>query len=113
MEKTPLVWEGRTLDSYSSIMDIVLKAKTKEEAQKFFAHYVKWCEENGMDEETAKSNIGYLAGYYDEKARRKVFDFLGAVHPIFGNNFSPTAEEAFQKGFEMGKELAEKHKEKK
>jgi len=58
-----------------------------------------------IEEATAmeKSNIGYFAGYYGEAERRKVAEVYGAIHPVFGNNFAPTAVEALAAGAAMVK----------
>lgn len=43
------------------------------------------------------SNVGYVAGYYDEAVRQRVYRSIGAEHPIFGNK-KITAEKAFRIG---------------
>ena len=52
-----------------------------------------------------RSNLGYMAGYYDKKASIHVNKFFGAGHPIFGGPGywdSVTAESAFELGKKMG-----------
>jgi len=48
-------------------------------------------------EKLQMSNVGYFASYYDEKTRKRVYDWLGAAHPIFGASI-PTTEEALDAG---------------
>ncbi len=76
--------------------------------------YFVACVEHGMRfgktrqeaEEIERSNLGYIAGYYDTETRIRVERLFGCAHPVFGKakNGTPTAEEAF----EMGKTLATK-----
>jgi hypothetical protein len=54
-------------------------------------------------EEIVRGNIGYFAGYYGEEERRAVSEMYSATHPIFGNNFKPTAKEAFDAGVKLAK----------
>lgn len=47
--------------------------------------------------EIAKANLGYFAGYYSDKTRRKVEKLFECQHPIFGSIEelgSPTPDEA-------------------
>lgn len=104
-----LVWKGKSLASMEDILLAILSAKDKEEAQQIFNGYVSWGAPKGLTEKTARENIGYFAGYFTESDRLRVFELIGAVHPVFGNNF-PTAQDAFQMGLERGRELAEKHR---
>lgn len=58
----------------------------------------------GLTEETAiataKSNIGYYAGYYSSEIAKRVAKLYGALHPIFGANFDPSPDEAFRAGLD-------------
>lgn len=43
---------------------------------------------SGREGEVARSNIGYVLGYYDEPVRKKWYSILDDVsHPIFGHSF--------------------------
>lgn len=58
--------------------------------------------------EIIKSNLGYMAGYYDDAAAQKIKRLFSAVHPIFGmadyhKSFDSTA--ALAAGIEMAKKL--------
>lgn len=81
----------------------------KEKAQEWFNLLVQDLMLRGEKEYTieeaeriTRSNIGYFAGYYGESERRAVAEVYGAMHPIFGNDFSPTGSKAL----EAGKRLA-------
>lgn len=54
--------------------------------------------------EIFKSNIGYIAGYYDFPVRERVNELFGAIHPIFGMT-NPTPEEALQAGLDLAKKV--------
>lgn len=57
-------------------------------------------------EAIAKSNLGYWAGYGDNKLRERVENLFNCSHPIFGSiaeNGIPTAKEAFEMGLNLGK----------
>ncbi len=60
-------------------------------------------------EDLANSNIGYALGYYGSDVMRRWFDALPDVsHPVFGRSLHTTAEEAFEAGVELGKEMKRK-----
>lgn len=83
-----------------------MKCTTKEEADVWFASEVrKHVEEYGQDPKEAagilRSNLGYVAGYYDQATSQKVHDLFGADHPIFGGPSywgTVTPEEALEAG---------------
>ena len=59
-------------------------------------------------EQIALSNLGYYAGYYDEKVRRRVERLFRTAHPVFGSieaKGAPTTEQAFTAGFNAGSKL--------
>jgi hypothetical protein len=95
------VWRGKKLVSYGDIIDAVSAIHDKETAEEFFEEYVA----SGVRRDTARQNIGYLAGYLDRDTARRVFDLFETTHPVFGRSF-PSPEKAF----EMGKEMAEQWK---
>lgn len=94
-------------DKYSPAMSITDQA----EADAYFEELVKHSILNfGNTREEAEANerasLGYYAGYYDSQTRERVEKLFRCEHPIFGSvvkNGSPTPEEAFAKGFEIGK----------
>jgi hypothetical protein len=89
-------------ETYGRAVEIALHG-SKEEAEEWFAALV---ERNvrltGVTRDQAeyveRTNIGYWAGYYDESARRAVASVYGAIHPIFGNDFAPSADKALEAG---------------
>jgi hypothetical protein len=55
------------------------------------------------------SNVGYFSGYYDSATAKRVLDWLGATHPIFGEAHARGTlmnEDAFNAGVAIG----EKHR---
>jgi hypothetical protein len=61
--------------------------------------------------EIIKSNLGYMAGYYDEAAAKKISHLFGALHPIFGTDSyftDVTPEQAFEAGKAFMTELEKK-----
>lgn len=54
--------------------------------------------------EIFKSNLGYIAGYYDFATRERANELFGAIHPIFGLT-RPTPEEALQAGLDIGRKI--------
>ena len=86
--------------------DDVCNAKTKKEMQKLFDLVLTECSKKfGGSVESHRtmqlSNVGYFAGYYDNKTRRRVDKWLHAVHPIFGKT-NPSASESFNAGIKRG-----------
>jgi len=64
---------------------------TKEEAEEWLEQEVKnYVEDYGHSPEEAvkiiKSNLGYMAGYYDDATARKIDHLFNSKHPIFGTS---------------------------
>jgi hypothetical protein len=93
-----VVWKGKTLENMRELFEAAMKVKNKEEAGDFFAAYIS----AGISPNIARANLGYFAGYYGEKERRFVDEMFGAVHPVFGNNFKTSSEEAYEAGKKFG-----------
>lgn len=60
-------------------------------------------------EQRARTNLGYILGYYDHTTRQQWYAALPDVsHPVFGPGFGrgsdPTPEEAFEAGQRMAGE---------
>ena len=106
-------YRGKTYKTMGEVFNEALRlAKTDSyEAQEFFREYINWISiqnHYSWDKATeiAKSNFGYFAGYYDEETCDIIYKTYQCSHPIFGYKpFSVSAEEAYQKGLEMGKKL--------
>lgn len=93
--------------TYGQMLQMCNAAKTKEDAAvllgKFVTYYVNKHDYNQDDAlKTIRSNIGYLAGYYDVETQRRFENLFGAVHPVFGAVDSPespkTVEDTLQRG---------------
>lgn len=89
-------WKGVELKTVGDFMEHGIDAcATREEAREFMRLYVL---ENGY----ARENIAYLAGYYNNDTKHRIYDWFEVVHPFFGRS-DPTPLEAF----EMGRRWAE------
>lgn len=56
-------------------------------------------------EKMQRANIGYFAGYYGAETQRRVEEFYGAIHPVFGSvahSKVKTPQDAFDLGLKMG-----------
>lgn len=104
----------KTSPDRNVVFTAVEKLETPEEIRRFRDEYINFLQKEGGSEdvrfnakETANSNIGYILGYYGEKIIKRWFSALDDVsHPIFGRNIlSVSAEEAFQKGVQMGEQF--------
>lgn len=93
--------------TYGQMMKEVFAIKTQEEADKWLEKEVIYMNKKNTSwsvnkcRDTVKSNLGYMAGYYDKSVSLKVHKFFGANHPIFGepsywDSMSP------KKAFELG-----------
>lgn len=56
----------------------------EQEAQDLMRRWPKECPDLETAKGTLRSNLGYMAGYYDQATAQKVHDLFGADHPIFG-----------------------------
>jgi hypothetical protein len=100
------------------VFTAIEKLKRPEDIQRFVSEYEEWLVKNGdasikgRERETARSNVGYILGYYSDETMKLWYANLPDVnHPVFGSGFGRgkevTPEEAFAKGIEMGKKLKE------
>jgi len=69
----------------------ICEAKTKREMVRRFEVLLKEVAKRyGSTPEshraTQLSNVGYCSGYYDQKTAKRILDWLGARHPIFGSS---------------------------
>lgn len=90
------------------------KLKRPNDIQRFAKEYEEYLIANsneeikGREREVARSNIGYILGYYSDETMRLWYANLPDVnHPVFGAGFGRgkdvTPEEAFKMGVERGK----------
>jgi hypothetical protein len=94
---------GETLEPAMEIQD-------EADAKQYMKDYITFIqkeldkkprEDNKTAEQIVKINLGYFAGYYDNKTRERVERLFCCSHPIFGsikNNGIPTSKEAFNSG---------------
>lgn len=99
-ESKHMIWNGRELRKMGDYADAIKTIATKEEG----ARFMTLAREVGP---YADENIGYLTGYFDFKTAERIRDLLDVSHPIFGRR-NPTAEEALNKGLELGRAAKEK-----
>jgi len=87
----------------SKIITECLKCNTLEEAKNLQTQYEQYCD----TPEIARSNLGYIFGYCDDKQRTKLYKLFSVSHPIFGQDFGRgkeiTTSEAFVKGLTICK----------
>ena len=99
--------------TYGQMMNEALAINNQDEADKWFAEEVKAMQEANPEWDSEKcvsvvrSNLGYMAGYYNDNVAQHVHKFFNANHPIFGGSdyhktMSPT--KAFNKGKEINNE---------
>ena len=104
--------EGKMGKTYGDMMKEALAIKTQKEADIWFKKEVKIMHKANPDwslkkcADVVRSNLGYIAGYYDQSVSEHVHKFFGANHPIFGSPSywdTMTPKKAFDKGREMAK----------
>jgi len=94
------------------------KLKSPQDIQRFVREYEEWLVKNGdksvkgREREVARSNVGYILGYYSDATMKLWYSNLSDVnHPVFGAGFGRgkeiTPEEAFNMGVERGKKMKE------
>lgn len=95
-----MIWNNKKLvtigDVLNAVCDIALR-ESYEDAQDFMNLYEEDCVQRGGDMSVVRSNIGYVAGYCDQKTADRIYRVFSVSHPIFGRSH-PSAEEAFQAG---------------
>ena len=78
--------------TYGQQMDEALACKTKKEAVIWLHNEAaEMSKETGRPvkecAEMIKSNLGYMAGYYDKEIAAKVLKLFSAPHPVFGVDY--------------------------
>lgn len=104
------------------LLGIAIKITDPVEAKQYLRDYTKWIQDaidkdperkGDNAEQIAKSNIGYFAGYYDNKVRERVEELYSCSHPVFGpikERGAPGPEMAFEMGLMLGEELKKQQK---
>lgn len=90
-------WRGEILITYSQLIKAITAISSPEEAQEFLSAY-------RQVNSYADSNIGWLIGEVDRDVGKKIIEWFGCSHPIFGTKF-PTPEEALRIGMEIGEAI--------
>lgn len=114
--------ENKKEPTYGDLLDPAMKITDPDDAAQYFQSYVEhlvlFVEQKHPGEtfdfiydesvNIAKSNLGYFAGYCDNKTRERVERLFCCEHPIFGSiqNGTPTAEQAFKMGEALGRKMA-------
>jgi hypothetical protein len=86
--------------NYRDEFEQAIRCNTPEEAQAWMEANINYREEHfAQPRELArtiiKANLGYMAGYYDTAASKKIHDLFGADHPILGDiSTGPVSPEA-------------------
>src|ERR1035437_5598890 len=104
--------------TYGEALKPAMEITDADDAAQYKADYIKFTEqflnsndgisETGLNaEQIVNANLGYFAGYYDDKVRQRVEKLFNCSHPVFGSieqNGPPTSKEAFECGlsFEWG-----------
>ena len=98
--------------TYTQQFNSALKCKNVKEAAAWMdKELIRYWEEYGKSKDEARriilSNLGYMAGYYDEAVARKVYRLFHAEHPIFG---PPTQARKVMPGqaYRLGLEMVRK-----
>jgi len=89
-------WKGQQIVTLGDLMERGIdQCATPEEAREFMRLY--------RDENVyAATNVGYVAGYYSSLERKRIQEWFGVAHPIFG-----TGEVSGEEAFDLGKRLGE------
>lgn len=94
------------------------KLKSPQDIQRFMREYEEYLVEHGdksikgREREVARSNVGYILGYYDDATMKWWYSSLPEVsHPVFGAGFGRGKEVTPEEAFEMGKTIGKKWKE--
>lgn len=83
--------------------DPAMKIMNADDASAYFERQMtRFGRTRAHAEEIERSNIGYYAGYFDEATRRRVRELFTASHPIFGDDFAPSAVKALAAGIALG-----------
>lgn len=71
-----MILKGKELKTTEDFMSLGIdQCDTKEEARAFIRQYV-------LETLHARFNIGYLAGYYSNDKKKRIFDWFDVVHPV-------------------------------
>lgn len=77
-------WQGRTYDKVNEIIDAALALEGAAQAE--------FVEAFCASGKYARTNIGYISGYYSQETRVKICQVFRTSHPIFGDGVLSDAE---------------------
>jgi hypothetical protein len=103
------------------VFTAIEELKTPDEIRQFVKEYEDYLvansneETKGRERQVARSNVGYILGYYSDETQKRWYKELPNVsHPVFGYGFGRgqeiTPEEAFEKGKEIGANITKRKK---
>ena len=87
----------------TNIVNLCLRCKTKEDAEKVLRRYEKYC----ATPEIAHNNLGYIFGYCGPENRKRLYSLFSVNHPIFGEGFGRGVDISGEDAFKMGKKMGE------
>ena len=76
VEEGGMKYKGKVYDTYTGIIDHAMSLKGREQ-ELFVRAYLK----SGKH---ARSNIGYISGYYGPRQMKKIQKIFKTQHPVFG-----------------------------
>lgn len=80
-EAVTFEYKGKAIETVGDIgkaMFDIVENGTREDATEFMKAYA-------AVSEYAYENVGYISGYYSPDTARKMLDWFGTRHPIFGS----------------------------
>ena len=96
--------ENKEVLTYGECLYPAMEITTEEDAEQYLNAYIEYLEKfkdtmtpGNTPKSVALVNIGYFAGYCDQKVYDRVMKLFKCKHPIFGDTY-PTPEEAFNMG---------------
>ena len=101
--------------TYGDLYGPAMKIEGQDEANEYFERLVQrdmahFGQARKEAESVERSNLGYWAGYYDTKTRRRVERLFRCCHPVFGPISlmgRPTVEQALQAGKDMAEGIVD------
>jgi hypothetical protein len=105
----PMLERAQKIDPNQSFLHNAIEHFIQPDGMRaFLDQYEEWCEDQRKDGtgcEVARSNLGYVTGYFGEETQRRWFDAIPHLsHPVFGR-MNPTTDQAFNAGVAMGEAL--------
>ena len=95
-------------EQFTAALACTTPAEAEAWIEKEVEHYVQFHGKSVAEAvQIIKSNIGYMAGYYDHETAQKIHRLFHAVHPIFGTaDYHETVSP--KEAFDLGRKLGER-----